>query len=369
MKTLLILMSALCCQITFAADPSDIPTPRGQRLKNIVATRYPSGNLHIGGTTNWEKLARGSGIILDREFAYVTPENDFKQTGVHPAPDVWNWERTDAWVARCAERGQLLRMHAPIGPQCSKWAMADDRTAAELRQNLTEYMTAMCKRYDGKPRVKWLDVVNETVTNKGDWHGPREGTARWENPWTTIGFDETTPLRVPLYITLAFEIANQHAPNIELVLNQHGSMEQPMWDKIKATVHYLRQRGLRVDGIGWQAHINVGWEKEGDNLKHLGDLIDWAHANDLSFHITENNVWLKDQQKDYDAQAETFGAIVRTLVQKADTGVVTWNVWNISDGDSWNKMKAFVGCILYDDFSPKPAYYAIQKALMEGGND
>ncbi|MCP4858179.1 MAG: endo-1,4-beta-xylanase [Fuerstiella sp.] len=367
MKSIPLLMGLLYCSLAFATDPSAIPTPRGERLRDIVATHYPGGNVYIGGTTNWGKLARGSGVVLDREFGYVTPENDFKQSGVHPTPDRWNWERTDAWVARCAERGQVLRMHAPIGPQCSRWAMADDRTAGELSRNLTEYMTAICKRYDGKPRVKWLDVVNETVTTKGEWHGPRSGTSRWENPWTIIGFDINSELGVPLYIKMAFEIATRHAPNTELVLNQHGSMEQPMWDKIKATILYLRAAGLRVDGLGWQAHIDVGWENKSDNLRHLGQLIDWAHANDLTFHITENNVWLKDKEKDYDAQARTFGAIVKTLVEKSTTGVVTWNVWNISDGDSWSQMAAYKGCILYDDFSAKPAYYAIQKTLMEGG--
>ena len=361
-------MKPLLTFILFFMSPgllvAELPTPQGKRLKDIVAEKYPKGNVYIGGTTGWEKLNRGSGVVLDREFSYVTPENDFKQHHIHPSPKKWNWKTADAWVQRCAERNQVLRIHGPISPQCSVWAMQDHRTAAELEQNLVEYMTALCKRYDKYKHVKWMDVVNETVSSKGNWLGPKPGTGKWENPWPKIGFDESDPLRPPLYIKMAFEIANKHAPNTKLIINQHGSMQKPMWEKVKATILYLRKQGLRVDGIGWQAHVNVGWENEKGNVQYFRELIDWSHANNLSFHVTENNVWLRKKEKDYEAQAKTFGAILRILLEKRHSGVVTWNVWNISDGDQWVKTKDLHGCILNDDFSPKPAYYALQRELI-----
>lgn len=72
-------------------------------------------------------------------------------------------------------------------------------------------------------------------------------------------------------------------------------------------------------------------------MNKLDALIDWAHANRLSFHITENNVWLRNDKKDYHAQAQTFEAMLRLLLKKRNGGVVTWNVWNLSDRDSWKK--------------------------------
>lgn len=350
------LMHIACLSL---ADP---PVPDGVRLRELVARNFPDGNVFIGGTTGWRKRARGSGIVLDREFSYVTPENDFKQTVVHPRPDVWNWEFADAWLEDCSTSGQVLRIHGPISPQCSKWAMDDSRTGDELRGMLEEYMTALCQHCNEHDCVKWLDVVNETVLPNGEWHGPKPGTDKWENPWPTIGFDENHPLKPPLYIKLAFEIANRHAPNIGLIINQNGSMQVPMWNTVKATVNYLRDQGLRVDGIGWQAHVTVGWEKTEGNLERLHNLIAWAHANALSFHVTENNVWLK-QKKDYDAQAVTFAEIVRALLEHRHTGIVTWNVWNISDRDQWARTRAWNGCIFDDTFNPKPAYYAIQQLL------
>lgn len=344
--------------------PAELPVPEGPRLREIVAAKYPSGNVFIGGTTGWQKLPRGAGVVLDREFHYVTPENDFKQVIVHPQPGVWNWEAADAWLPRCRQNGQTLRIHGPIGPQCSKWAMDDRRTAEELRLNLEEYLTALCRRTNGDPSVRWLDVVNETVLPDGTWHGPKPGVESWENPWPAIGHDGTHPLRPPLYLRMAFEIAGRHAPDKELIINQNGSMQPPMWETVKALVAYLRGEGLRVDGIGWQAHVDVGWEKVPHNLPRLHRLIEWAHGNALSFHVTENTVWLR-KEKDCEAQAETFGAIVGALLSHRGTGVVTWNTWNLSDRDPWSRTRPYKGCLFADDFSPKPAYYAVQKALLD----
>ncbi len=345
------------------ASATEPPVPEGRRLREIVAAKFPDGNVQVGGTTGWRKRGRGAGVIVDREFSYVTPENDFKQSVIHPQPGIWNWEWADAWITHCAEQGQVLRLHSPISPQCSRWAKDDSRTSVELMQNFVDYLTKLCQRYDAHEQVQWIDVVNETVLGDGEWHGPKVGTGGWELPWTKIGFDDTHPLRPPLYIKMAFEIANQHAPNTKLIINQHGGMEDAMWKKIKALVAYLRGRNLRVDGIGWQAHIETGWEKRSGNLERLHALIDWAHANRLSFHVTEMNAWLKGRDKDFVAQADTFAAILGALLEHRSSGVVTWNVWNISDADAWQQEKRFEGCLFDRDYRAKPAYYALQRLL------
>ena len=356
-----ILPITLLCANAFGKPPE----PDGPRLRELVETQFTKSTVYIGGTTGWEKLKGDDEIILDREFSYVCPENDFKQQAVHPAPGIWKWDAADNWIGHCRKNKQILRIHGPISPQCSNWAKEDVRTAKELSENLTEFMTALCKRYNGNPQVRWMDVVNETILPDGTWFGPKEGINEWENPWPIIGFDEDHPLHPPLYIKQAFEIANRCAPDIKQIINQHGGMQEPMWDKVKATVLYLRENGLRVDGIGWQAHIDVGWEKEPGNLERLSKLITWAHSNGLSFHITEMNVWLIPEAPDYEAQARTFGAVLKTLLAKRDTGEVTWNTWNLSDANAWEKERHKRGCIFFDDGSAKPAYYAIQKVLLD----
>jgi endo-1,4-beta-xylanase len=264
-------------------------------------------------------------------------------------------------------------MHAPISPQCSKWAKDDSRTADELEKNLEEFMTQLCKRYNGRKAIRWLDVVNETIDNKGGWFGPKPGTSNWENPWPKIGYEKNVPSQykllskegVPLYIIQAFEIATKHAPDVKFIINQHALIERAPAQKMKELVMYLRGRGFRVDGIGWQAHLSRDWrgwaKKDCPNLKRLEGLIAWAHKNDLEFHVTENNIHvLKTSPYDTNTVALVFSNIVRTLVAHSDTGVVTWNLWDIADKPHYKDQRKMKLGLWDKDFNPQEAYYAVQ---------
>ena len=71
-----------------------LPEPDGRRLRDIIADKYPEGNLIIGGTTGEWAFGTATGNLMDREFSYVTPENDFKQPGIHGNnSDVWAWNK------------------------------------------------------------------------------------------------------------------------------------------------------------------------------------------------------------------------------------------------------------------------------------
>ncbi|HHK41272.1 MAG TPA: hypothetical protein ENJ50_02540, partial [Planctomycetaceae bacterium] len=338
-----------------------LPMPRGPRLKALVPNDG-SVPLCIGGTIGYRQLGTSAETIFVREFEFLTPANAFKQTTIHPEPGKWRWRKADAFVEYCAKHNYVMRLHAAVSPQCSAWAEEDHRTSEELLKNLEEYVTAVCKRYNGRPHVRWMDVVNETVTRDGKWFGPKPGVGKWQNPWTQIGFDETHPLRPPLYIKRAFELANKHAPNIKLLINQHGGMEPPMWDKVKRIVLYLREKGIRIDGIGWQGHVDTGWEKDPDNLRRLNELITWAHRHKLEFHVTENTVWMRrENANNAEGQAATFAAIVRTLLEHAEEGVVTWNAWQMRDSDT--QRAEFRGTLFDSAGRPKPSYYAVQREL------
>jgi len=122
-------------KVELAKDGNEVmPVPQGRRLREIVADLYPEGNLFIGGTTSGELLGAGAGQILQREFSYITPANDFKQTKIHPEPNKWDWTIADRWVNVAQENKQVIRMHSPISPQCSDWAREDNRTAEEIKQ-------------------------------------------------------------------------------------------------------------------------------------------------------------------------------------------------------------------------------------------
>lgn len=357
----LLLLVALLTMLAWA-EPL---VPTGSRLREIVAENYPNGNVLIGATTGSWSFGTNQAVVMDREFSYVTPENDFKQSVVHPTPSEWNWSRADAWVRHIRDNRQVLRIHGPISPQCSRWARNDGRTPAELEQNMREFFSALCRRYNGVPGFKYIDVVNETVVN-GRWHTDKRGESGWECPWYKIGV-ESNPMRTPLYIHYAFQIAAAHAPDFRLVLNHHESpAQQASWDLIKNTVYGIMGRRLPIHGIGWQAHVDAGWDTTA-NLAALSELITWAHTHKLDFHITEQSVYIPDtSQRSLEAQARTYRNIVEVLLQHRHDGVVTWNTWHISDAHGW-KTDEFPS--LFDtEYRPKPPYYALQ-ALLDAHSD
>ncbi|MGB0769909.1 MAG: sulfatase-like hydrolase/transferase [Flavobacteriaceae bacterium] len=324
--------------------------------------------LSIGATLNHHELGGKKEELFLKDFKFLTPANAAKQQRVYPRPGVWQWERIEEFLEFSKSHNLTLRVHGPISPQASKWAKEDHRTAQELEEVMVEFMTASAKRYNEEPTVKYMDVVNETILPDGSWFGPKPGTNSWENPWLTIGLDENG---FPNYIIKAFEIATKYAPNVKLVYNQNAGMQKPIWNKVKETILYLRSKGLRVDGIGWQGHLKLSKttgdfiEKTDEALIELSNLIDWAHANDLDFHVTELDYKVIDKSKledEFQTQAILYQKIVNVLQSKTSTGVVTLNLWDM--GERFKKPNIYFQSIYDNEYNPTPAYNVIKNALI-----
>lgn len=324
--------------------------------------------LSIGATLNHHELGGKKEELFLKDFKFLTPANAAKQQRVYPRPGVWQWDRIEEFLEFSKSHNLTLRVHGPISPQASKWAKEDNRTAQELEEVMVEFMTASAIRYNEEPNVKYMDVVNETILPDGSWFGPKPGTNSWENPWLTMGLDENG---FPNYIIKAFEIATKHAPNVKLVYNQNAGMQKPMWNKVKETILYLRSKGLRVDGIGWQGHLKLSRttgdfiEKTDEALIELSNLIDWAHANDLDFHVTELDYKVIDKSKledEFQTQAILYQKIVNVLQSKTSTGVVTLNLWDM--GERFKKPNIYFQSIYDKEYNPTPAYNVIKNALI-----
>lgn len=327
-----------------------------------------STNLLIGATLNYHELNTIKEELFRKDFKYLTPANAAKQSKVHPEPDVWHWRQIDDFMDFSKKHNLQVRIHGPISPQASKWAKEDHRTPKELETNMIEFATASAKKFNSEPNVKWMDVVNETISPKGKWFGPKAGVNHWENPWLKMGLDENG---YPLYILKAFEIATKHATNIKLVYNHNFGMQTKMWDKVKETILYVRSKGYRVDGVGWQAHILLSpatkaiAENTDEELKKLSELIDWAHKNNLEFHITELDYFIKDPTKLHQGlkkQAEVYQKLINVLKEKTKTGVVTLNLWDMGVRTKKGKEGAFQS-IYNSEFKPTPAYNVIKSGM------
>ena len=91
----------------------------------------------------------------------------------------------------------------------------------------------------------------------------------------------------------------------------------------------------------------------------LKDLIAWAHDRQLEFHVTEASVWLKKGRTPaaLAAQAATYRAILKTLLDSRKGGVVAWNTWHVTDARGWHIER--LPSLFDADYRAKPAYFAI----------
>ena len=335
--------------------------------ENAIDFFEKKNRVKIGATLNYHELGTKKENLFLNDFNFLTPANAAKQARLYPRPGIWQWDRIENFLQFAKNNDLIVRIHGPVSPQASKWAKEDHRTAAELENVMVNFMTQTAKRYNEESNVKYMDVVNETILPNGKWFGPRKGTHLWENPWLKMGLDENG---YPNYIVRAFEIATANAPNVKLVYNQNGGMQSAMWERLKETVLYLRSKGLRVDGIGWQGHLNLSRstlqfiENSDHALNELSKLIDWAHANNLDFHVTELDYRVNDMtnlSEELEFQAELYEKIVKVLQSKVNSGIVTLNLWDI--GERLKKPSTFFQSIYDKDLNPTPAYQIIKKAL------
>ncbi len=353
-------------------------------IRQIIEKYYSGTNFNFGCISKDIYLKGSSpevGLYL-KEFSYNVPQNEFKQQVVYREPEAaWKDSNYQGLIKMARKNGQLMRAHSPISPQCSKWTRADNRTPEEMKSVMTHYMENISKDIEAnRDVIKWMDVVNETVVpnnisdsvyqyKTGDWFGPLHGVSHWENPWTILGHESESGLKIPNYIPMAFDIANKNAPNVKLLYNQHGGMEPEAWDKIKKTVLYLRSKGLRVDAIGWQAHIPYGFEKVDGNMEKLNSLIDWCFQHKLEFHVTEIDIKVgRNVSEDIYKQKEkevaaTYGAITEAMVKKIGKGAVTINCWALKHRS--RKLEGSFAGLFDDELKPTLAYFRIKEVLLE----
>ena len=341
-----------------------ISSQNNHNIKNIIEEfNYSKDSFFIGASLNHFQLNTEIEKIFLKEFNYLTPANSFKQTVIHPKPDVWRWNRYNDFINFANENNLFVRVHGPISPQASKWVKDDLRTKEELSNILDEYLTELCKKVNKEKSVKWMDVVNETVLRNGNWFAEKPGNNQWENPWTQIGINDDG---FPKYIVKSFEIANKNAPNVKLVYNHNGGMEKVMWEKIMETISYIKSKGLRIDAIGWQAHLRTN-SLSNEDLEYLDYLMEWAHKNNLEFHITELNLWVKEENPNLDSvqniQSELYEKIINKMISKKNNGVVALNFWGMKDRKGAHKLNRNILSIYDQSLIPNPALNTIKRTL------
>jgi endo-1,4-beta-xylanase len=309
------------------------------------------------------------------QFSSITPENALKWEPVHPKPDQYNFEPADRFTDFGVKNGMFPVGHVLVWhSQTPKWVFEGPPGKPANRETLLgrmrDHILTVVGRYKG--RIRGWDVVNEALED--------DGTLR-KSPWLTIIGED--------YIQKAFEFAAEADSSAELYYNDYN-----LWKPEKAAaavrlVKDLKARGVRVDGIGEQAH----WALDYPTLKEAEAAVASFEASGINVFITEldisvcPNPWNYtgaeisrnfELQKKLNPYPETLPDSVQkslaaryaeffALFRRHAGTVKRVTLWGVHDGQSWLNYWPVRGRtdypLLFDrQCKPKPAFNAVIQA-------
>ncbi|OWW25486.1 endo-1,4-beta-xylanase [Zobellia sp. OII3] len=212
--------------------------------------------------------------IVTQEFNTITPENCMKAESVSPARNVYNFEEADAFVAFGQEHNMFIVGHTLIWHnQTPDWFFTNEKgapnTPEQQKEQLRKHIEAVAGRYAGK--VHAWDVLNEVMDNDGSY--------RSTNWIQHIGDGDEM-------VKLAFKYASEYAPDTELYYNDFNAWRPEKRDGIVRMVKMLQEEGIRIDGIGIQAHWGLNFPKNA----YIQQAIDAYAALGVKVMITELDV-------------------------------------------------------------------------------
>jgi endo-1,4-beta-xylanase len=320
------------------ADPTGI----GRIIDDEPARRPLSGT-----AVRWPTLGQQAGYaaIAGRRFDVATPENEMKWDTIHPQAGQYNFVPADAIVDFANSRGEAIHGHALAWhSQNPSWLTNGGYTRDQLTLILRSHIDTVVGYYAG--RVSLWDVVNEPIGDDAQLRS---------TIWSTgIGSD---------YLDIAFRAAHAADPNAQLYVNEYG-VEGPgaKADALYAVVAGLVERGVPIDGVGFQAHVTPG----GITAAGLQSQFARYAALDLDVAITELDVRLPvpPSPADLVAQATTY-AIARDACIAAPN-CTSLTMWGFTDAYSW--IPGFLpgqgAALPWDEaLSPKPAYASVAPLL------
>ena len=286
--------------------------------------------------------------VLEREYNRLTPELTLKFSALRPEPATFSFRIPDVIMVYAQQRGMTVHGHTLVWHEALPlWLTLGGFSPAQLRDILQVHVQTVVGRYAGQ--VDAWDVVNEAI----DWDGSLRNTL-WLQ---AMG---------PAYIDLAFGWARQADPNALLLYNDFGHEGLgAKSDGVYALVQGLVQRGVPIDGVGFQAHFSLDLPRP--SREEIAANMDRYAALGLAVYVTEMDVAISEPAttQEFFAQAEVYRDLMAACVSRPNCHGLT--TYGFTDKHSWlNEQRPGLGAALPFDagFGPKPAYYALLRELL-----
>lgn len=210
-------------------------------LKSALADKF-----HIGTALNsWHIAGRDSMAheVITRHFDAIVAENCMKSMYLQPREGEFRFHEADAFVRFGEEHHMHITGHCLIWhSQLPRWFFTDDEgndvSPEVLRQRMKSHISTVVGRYKG--RIKGWDVVNEAIMEDGSY--------RRSKFYEILGEE---------FIPLAFQYAHEADPDAELYYNDYNMYFPGKRDAVCRLVGELKARGLRIDAVGMQGHVDM----------------------------------------------------------------------------------------------------------------
>lgn len=299
---------------------------------------------------------------LAREFNMLEPEDALKWEVVHPERQSFDFSQADQIVDFATRHGMKVRGHTLVWHQQNpKWLTEGKYTSDELAQILEQHIKTVVGHYRGK--IFAWDVVNEAFDEL--YPGKLRSTLWRDQPGIGLAGNGS------FYIERCFRWAHEADPQALLFYNEaEAEIMNPKADAIYAMVRDFRQRGVPIDGVGFQMHIanlHADVASISSNIKRFAAL-------GVQVHITEMDVALpvdtngNARPENLQRQADIYRQIATACV--SHPGCTAIQTWGFTDKYSWigSHSKKTQGAALPFDrnYRAKPAYQALRSALAWG---
>ncbi len=283
--------------------------------------------------------------VLCRHFAAIEPENCLKSAEIMPVYGQYQWDLADQYVAfgethGLAVYGHCLIWHSQLTPDFCYDEAGNLLSPELLKERMKQHITTVMTRYKG--RIKGWDVVNEAILEDGSYR---------QSPFYQILGEE--------FIPWAFQCAHEADPDCELYYNDYSMHEPAKLETVIAMAQKLLSRGIRIDALGFQAHLGMDYPDLDLYERHIRRVKDETGLDvcitelDMSILPTVTHSADVGEMRSPDQGGEKLnpyaggvpesvkaswnermGAILSLFLRNSDV-VRRVNVWGICDRDSW----------------------------------
>lgn len=276
-------------------------------------------------------------------------------------PEVWRRPPPDRVRDFCRKNGIAMKGQPLLaGPWHPSWAGRSSEK--EGKAIYGDYFGRVAERYGDA--LTLVDVVNESFAH---WRFPLYDPAYEIEAWALAAAAPLFPKNCSLCIN---EISDVNGPMKQNRVWGRPNMDVEYYERVRR----IRERGIRLDGVGFQFHLFSGealcrvltlkqWSPEEltrtyDRMASLGVPL---YLTEITIPATVGGHIVGER-----LQAEVAENFYRFWFAHPGFSGITW--WNLCDGAAWRTEGGLLGGLLDADLREKPAYQALYQLIRREWN-